>query len=329
MIIEQLIFVKVTSNTKKHYEQLGYNCKKGDTIMVLPSHLMENSMALETRKCDYCRNDYQRPHQSLRWSFERFGMDICPDCYKNNPEIKQIIQSKREKTNLEKYKAKTPVQNQDVLEKIFKTNIEKYGVRSSLSNEEVKSKISQSILNNWGVTNPMKNNEIKEKAQLTCQEKYGVKNPMKNPEILKKAEDTNIKKYGYKSSAQNPEVREKMRQSLIKNQSVPTSRPQIALFEKIKELYPNYVCELNYPVSKLFLDTALFLEDIKIDIEYDGIYWHKDKKGFDFRRDTIVKKMGYKVLRVKSNNKLPSDEELLKAISELEKTEKTFVEIFV
>jgi hypothetical protein len=62
VIPEQLIEIKVASNTKAHYVSLGYDCKKGDIIKVCVSHLMPNSMAIETRVCDCCNKSYSAPH---------------------------------------------------------------------------------------------------------------------------------------------------------------------------------------------------------------------------------------------------------------------------
>ena len=57
----------------------------------------------------------------------------------------------------------------------------------------------------------------------------------------------------------------------------------------LEEIYPDYFSELNYVLSSLFLDIILIVNDeIKIDIEYDGNYWHKDSQK-DRRRDEYVK----------------------------------------
>ena len=53
--------------------------------------------------------------------------------------------------------------------------------------------------------------------------------------------------------------------------------------------------------------------DIKIDIEYDGWYWHKNNKR-DKARDSYVANRGVKILRVKSGSLLPKDEELIGAV---------------
>ena len=85
----------------------------------------------------------------------------------------------------------------------------------------------------------------------------------------------------------------------------------------IEEMYPNYYLELNYVLSSLFLDLCLFIDDgIKIDIEYDGSYWHKDSQK-DRRRDEFVKSQGFKILRIRSGHLLPTKEQLKEAIDKL------------
>lgn len=285
-------------------------------------------MHIETRICDCCNQAYSSPHQSLEKSFNSFGEDICPNCYKLNPIFKKKVQKKREETNLKKYGVKTPAQNKDILNKIYETNMSRYGQKTTLLDKTTQDKIKNTLVKNYGVDNPRKSKEINEKIKQTNLQKYGFENPMQNEQVKKKAEETNLHKYGVKSTAQVKEIREKMMKSLSDNNNVPTSKPQKQLYEKIKVLYPEYKCELNYRVSKLSLDIALFLPDIKIDIEYDGIYWHQDKHK-DFKRDCVVKKEGYKVIRIKSNNKLPTDKQIISAIDKLIKQDCSFVEIIV
>ena len=42
------------------------------------------------------------------------------------------------------------------------------------------------------------------------------------------------------------------------------------------------------------MDIALFINQNKIDIEYDGWYWHQDKQK-DIVRDNLIKRQGYKI----------------------------------
>lgn len=285
-------------------------------------------MAIETRVCDCCNKSYSAPHQSLEKSFKSFGKDICPQCYRDNHEFKQKVQKKREETNLRKYGAKTPAESNEILNKIYQTNLSKYGQKTSLLDKTIQNKIKKSLEEHYGVDNPRKNKEINGKIIQTNLQKYGVENPMQNKDVQNKARETNLIKYGVPSTAQVSAIREKMMNTLIHNHKVPTSKPQIELYEKIKKLYPEYKCELNYQVSQLSLDIALFLPNNKIDIEYDGIYWHQDKKK-DFKRDCIVKREGYQIIRIKSNNKMPTDEQLITAIKDIIEQKTSFIEIYV
>ena len=67
-----------------------------------------------------------------------------------------------------------------------------------------------------------------------------------------------------------------MLDTLCKKGECPTSKQQLELFEIIKNKY-SFV-ELNYPYSSCVLDIYICINNIKIDIEYDGWYWHQDQQ---------------------------------------------------
>ena len=92
----------------------------------------------------------------------------------------------------------------------------------------------------------------------------------------------------------------------------------------LKDIYVD--CELNYLVSNCFLDCLVVVNDIRIDVEYDGEFWHQDKQK-DRKRDEFLKSLGYKILRIKSAHNIPSIEELKNAIDILVTTNKKYTEI--
>lgn len=71
------------------------------------------------------------------------------------------------------------------------------------------------------------------------------------------------------------------------------SKPQMKLYETILSLYPD--AQLEYPIFNRSLDIALV--NYKIDIEFDGNFWHKNRKDEDKKRDDLLKRKGWKVLR--------------------------------
>ena len=73
------------------------------------------------------------------------------------------------------------------------------------------------------------------------------------------------------------------------------------------------------------------INDCKIDIEYDGQYWHTlDNQIYKDRiRDNYLIEQGYKILRVKGNRKIPTKEQLQEGIDYLVKDNHTYAEIIL
>ena len=185
-------------------------------------------------------------------------------------------------------------------EKTISTSFKKYGVESPNQSLKVKRNKEISSLKKYGVPYYSQTEESKEKSRNTCMEKYGVDHPSKTKEF-----------------------QEKIHQTMINNGTVPTSSKQIELYKKIKNIYKENICEENFILSNVILDIVLFIEDIKIDIEYDGWYWHQDKRK-DFRRDKFVQSQGFKVLRIKSGSLQPTDQQLKDAINLLIKEKERY-----
>ena len=80
-------------------------------------------------------------------------------------------------------------------------------------------------------------------------------------------------------------------------------------------------------VSLMFsVATMIIVNGIKIDIEYDAPYWHKDK-GKDRRRDEFIKSCGYKILRIKGNTTIPTLKDIVDKIDILINTDKKYEKI--
>ncbi|RNB52675.1 DUF559 domain-containing protein [Brevibacillus gelatini] len=72
---------------------------------------------------------------------------------------------------------------------------------------------------------------------------------------------------------------------------------------------------------------ALFIDNVKIDIEYDGYYFHKDTALKDRRRDEFLKQDGWKILRIKGRRNVPTFDELRVAINKLLNSDRTYTEL--
>jgi very-short-patch-repair endonuclease len=249
---------------------------------------------------------------------ERYGVD--------NVFQSEDIKKKSEETCLKKYGVRIASQSEQIKNKKKKTMLNRYGVEYYSQSQKSKDNYKKMCQEKYGVDNLFQLEEIKEKSIKTCLKKYGVQHAINNKKIREKTEQTNLKRYGVKNVFESKEIQEKITQTYYKNGICPTSSQQIEINNMLKNQGYNTV--LNYPVSSVNLDIAIFIDNIKIDVEYDGWYWHKDEQ-HDRRRDEFLKSQGWKVLRIKSRRMVPKLEILLEKIEKLIITDRKFTEIIL
>ena len=110
-----------------------------------------------------------------------------------------------------------------------------------------------------------------------------------------------------------------MKERNIRKHCTKISKPQKMLYELIKEYFPTAVLEYKIQIDKskfVFLDIAIL--ECKLNIEYDGTYWHnknnESEKSFkDSKRDELLKEMGWTIYRFRFESNPPLEELILKA----------------
>jgi len=242
-----------------------------------------------------------------------------------NPSQNEDVKNKTKQTVLEKYNVEYIMQNKSIREKTINIMLEKYGVEHYAQTDECKEKTKQTNLERFGCEYPAQNEKILEKLKQTNLERYGVEYYTQANDFKEKVKQTSLNKYGTEHYNQNLEVISKRIQTLYNNGNCQTSSQQLEIYSQLKD--NNYTVELNYPVSRCLLDIALFINNIKIDIEYDGYHWHDPKK--DRKRDEFLKSQGWKILRIKSGHKIPSLEQVQEGIFKLVNTDRTFTQIIL
>lgn len=83
------------------------------------------------------------------------------------------------------------------------------------------------------------------------------------------------------------------------------------------------------PFKRYSLDCVVNINDCKIDIEYDGWFFHKDKVNADAKRNQELCDAGIKVLRVKSGSLVPDEQLLVNAIINLSQSDLFYDEIIL
>lgn len=82
----------------------------------------------------------------------------------------------------------------------------------------------------------------------------------------------------------------------------------------LDELSIEYATYFPIRLTNLELDFAI--PNLKICIESDGTYWHKDRKQKDRRRDYYLKKLGWTTLRFSDDEIFNKRDEIKSKISE-------------
>lgn len=296
----QYINIRWNGQTKKYWEEKGYKYTKiNDIFSVDVNDLPPKSSVFVDVVCDYC-GEIMKMHMYSYTNCSKNGKIACVKC--------------RGK-------------------KIKETNLIKYGVENVMQIEENKIKLKNTLLNRYNIEFPLQNKEFLEKAKNNKNieestqkfkkaflEKYGVDNPGKIPEIVEKAKETCRKKYGGNSSQCDKNIRQKSFNTMLSNGNVPSSKPERKMVEIIKKIYGENNCFPQYIFDKIIFDCLLKINDCKIDIEYDCNYWHNRER--DKRRDYFTIKNGFKVLRFRTDNSIPTEEQIKESINCLINTNK-------
>lgn len=300
---EQLVEQRWNARNKKYYVSLGYTyTKMGDPFMVKYTDLTPSSTALIKIVCDHCGKEMYIPRLRYERYLSKELGDYCGDC----KHIKAMLSN--EKT----YGTPYISQLESVQKKRRETCLRKYGETTNLKAEETKQRIRQTCLEKYGVENIASSPQFRKRLAEANIKKYGVDNPFKSPEVQHRIKETVLRKYGVENVSQHQELRAKAMASFNRKYGMKSSKQQDAVFDMLLDMYGN--CELNKIVDYYSIDCFVVVEGVPIDVEYDGWYWHKDQKSADNRRDGYMYSKGYRVIRIKGNNKIPTKEQLIKAI---------------
>lgn len=328
-MLQENQWVKITwhNQTRKHYEEKGYVFTKyKDCFTVRAEDLSEGNHTKVVVICDYCGKEFKKDYSSYIRG-KATGKDCCCDCQaiKNkevclarygvvNGACSEQAKLKQKQTLIEKYGVDNPMKSQIIKTKLSAQNQEKYGVPYYVCTDEFKTAAKQSFVEKYGVENPFASKEIQEKIKRHYQKEYGADCVSQVEQFQEKKKQTCLEKYGVPFAAQAPEVIAKMRQSLYKNGSVASSDPERKMCDIIETIYGKENCERGYAFDKINFDCLLTINNVKIDIEYDGWYWHKNRQEEDRKRNYFLRNRGFKVIRFLANVAVPSEEEIKQAV---------------
>lgn len=325
MLLTNKIDVFVTARTINHYKAKGYSIPtrysekmnkevldSSVSILVDIKDLPKTSRTKIQYKCDCCGEIRSIAYKDwIKRKYIELG-DLCKDC---------AIKIKLPQAMLDKYGYDNCANVPSIINKKKNTNLEKYSNEWSVASSKVRDNIASTLLDKYGCKNPMENESVKQKMINTNKERYGGNSPSCSQEVRAKIIQTCLEKYGAVNPYQSKEIQEKARLSRCKNGNVPSSKPEKAVCDLLQDMYGVSNCYHNYPVGNLSLDCLLIVDNQRIDIEYDGFYWHKNREKQDRARNAVLMNEGYKIIRIKGNNRdtIPTKEQLQNAVDYLVK----------
>lgn len=213
-----------------------------------------------------------------------------------------------------------------IIEKAFKEYIRGKKSGKDCCKNCQKFKCVDVCLEKYGVSNVFAREDVKEQIKETNKLLYGHEN-IAHGSLRCKVIETNMERYGVPYTTQAPEIIVKMRQSLYENGNVPSSKKEKEICQMLEDIYGLESCFPNYAYDRLNFDCLLIINNIKIDVEYDGWYWHKDKQEEDKRRNYFLTRRGFKVLRIRSSEEMPTKEQIIEAVNILLSTDKKLMYI--
>ncbi|MBR5310472.1 MAG: DUF559 domain-containing protein [Oscillospiraceae bacterium] len=78
-----------------------------------------------------------------------------------------------------------------------------------------------------------------------------------------------------------------------------TSLREQEVFFFVKKFFSDAVNRYKFKVDKKTLEVDIYIPSLKLVIEYDGSYWHKNKENLDNEKNRLLNELGLFVLRVR------------------------------
>ena len=175
-------------------------------------------------------------------------------------------------TNLEKWGYEIPSKSEKVKEKMYKTNIERWGFKSPSMNDSVKEKVKYSFLDKYNVVNIMYSEEFRKKFNISNELGYisyiGNRNYQFKCVECGSIYDIDYDNY-YKRKLRNTNTCTSCF-PILENSSIK----EVELRNYIKSIYDGEILS-SYRDG---LEIDIYLPDLKIGFEFNGIYWHSEDK---------------------------------------------------
>lgn len=198
-------------------------------------------------------------------------------------------------TNLKKWGYEVASKSEDVKEKMYMTNIERWGFKSPSMNDSIKEKVKYSFLDKYNVVNIMYSEEFRKKFNISNEFGYisyiGNRFYKFNCDECKSDYDIDYDNY-YKRKLRNVSTCTKCF-PILENSSIK----EIELRNFINSIYDGNI--INSYRDGLEID--IYLPEINLGFEFNGIYWHSDDKldkNYHLNKLNYFKDKGIRIINI-------------------------------
>lgn len=330
----EFIVKKDTKNSLKIKYNIPLNSKEFDKFIIPVNLLSDGSHQTVLASCDYCDFIFHIPYKEYKKRTKNVNKICCTnrECRNKktidvnlvkfgskNPMYLQSTKNKLKENIVSKYGVSNVFQLEKVKEKSKNTCLNKYGVEYASQSEEFQNNVKKTSLEKYGVDNPFKSDKIKSKIKKTILDKYDVEHPMHSEEIRKKtliANDPFYIKYLknnkslFKCDCGNEHTFEIDSDNYWHRNKSNTKLCTICLpigdskSLKEKELF-EFICS-NYAGSIISgyrdnLEIDIYLPDLKIGFEFNGLYYHSDKfkeKNYHIDKTNYFREKGIRIIHI-------------------------------
>jgi hypothetical protein len=318
MIKEEFIEVIGHSRNKDYYNRLGYEIEIRKTCLIRTKDLSKGSMSKVTTICEKCSKESKNIFKDY-WNYTKGFTEkyYCNSC-------KSI---KSEKTSLEKWGVKNPMQNDKVKDKLKKSLLDKYGVSCYSKTDEWLVKFKKTSLEKWGYDNPSKNpkviDDIRDKnIEMLTSDSFRENSKIKKQRNTWKryaerlsneysvvSYDTDIFKIKHKDCNSLFEITKGLLYTRLKNNSILClGCNPIEIKRSSFEIEVGYFLEsmnINIEVGNRNilnnLELDYYLPEHKLAIECNGLYWHNElfkSKKYHINKTKECEKLGIKLIHI-------------------------------
>jgi hypothetical protein len=220
MIVTKTVNFDLNQFNSNHFRRLGYDVVGNSVISIDIKDLGFNSSLKVEVECDVCQRQKFISYRKYNKNIKKYNIYTCSN---------KCAMVKNEKTCLEKFGVKYPLQSSEIMENLKGYFFDKFGVDNPSKLDSNKLKREKTMIEKFGVKTNLilpethkkavmlsYSEESIEKRKKTNNERFGVDNPMKSDIVYRKFKKTNLSKYGCEFPAQNSEIFLKTQKSGLK-----------------------------------------------------------------------------------------------------------------